>query len=88
MHAHQRVMNRCDRLGVSLIIMIRYIFCSVANTFVSAKFPWCSERYLLSPKLDKKVIKWVTQIQRCIIITKMSDTSIVVIYHVMSHTLL
>jgi hypothetical protein len=78
------MINHCDRrithigdLDISFVLL---------NTF--SKFLLQLECYLLSPERNIKINKYIKQTKRYISITKKSDTSITVIYHVMSLTVL
>ena len=55
---------------------------------ISSKFRLYLECYLLSPKMHKKVSKYIKHSKKYISITKKSDMSITVIYHAMSLTVL
>ena len=55
---------------------------------ISSKFLLYLECYLLLPKMHKKVSKQIKQSKKYVSITKKSGTSITVIYHAMSLTVL
>ena len=78
------MINHCDRrithlgdLNTSFVLL---------NIF--SKFLLHLECYLLSPNRHIKISKQIKQTKRYISITKKSDTSITVIYHAMSLTVL
>ena len=78
------MINHCDRRITHL--SDTDIFFVLFN--LSSKFLLYLECYLVSPKMYKKVSKQIKQSNRYISITKKSDTSITVIYHAMSLTVL
>jgi hypothetical protein len=78
------MINHCDRHITHL--SDTDIFFVLFN--ISSEFLLYLECYLLLPKMHKKVSKYIKQIKRYISITKKSDTSITVIYHAMSLTVL
>ena len=55
---------------------------------ISSKFLLYLECYLLLPKMHKKVSKQIKQSKKYVNITKKSGTSITVIYHAMSMTVM
>ena len=78
------VINHCDRhithlgdLDISFVLLN-----------ISLKFLLHLESCLLLPKRHVRISKWIKQTKRYISITKKSDTSITVIYHAMSLTVL
>jgi hypothetical protein len=78
------MINHCDRR----ITHLSDTDISFVLFNISSKFVLHLECYLLSPKRHKKVSKLIKQSKKYISITKKSDTSITVIYHGMSLTVL
>jgi hypothetical protein len=78
------MINHCDRR----ITLLSDIDISFVLFNISSKFLLYLECYLLSSKMHKKVSKYIKQNKRYYSITKKSDTSITVIYHGMSLTVL
>jgi hypothetical protein len=78
------MINHCDRCITHLDEMdISFVLLNI-----SSKFLLYLECNILSPKMHKKVNKYIKQTKRYISITKESDTSITVIYHAMFLTVL
>ena len=78
------VINHCDRR----ITLLSDLDISFVLLNIFSKFLLHLECYLPSPKRHIKISKQIKQIKRYISITKKSDTSITVIYHAMSLTVL
>ena len=78
------MINHCDRR----ITHLSDTDISIDLFNIASKFLLYLECYLLSPKMHKKVSKYIKQTQRYISFSKKSDTSITVIYHAMSLTVL
>jgi hypothetical protein len=79
------VINHCDRHITHLSDLdISFVLLNISSKFILHNL----ECYLLSPKRHIRISKWIKQTKRYISITKKSDTSITVIYHTMSLTVL